>query len=701
MWSVALPAIAAVFVAALPAVSSEQVHEIPSQAQSRQGDQVVAPVLPAGFSDAVVATVSAPTALTWTPDGRMLVTSKAGLVTVRREDGTQTLALNISAKVCDDTERGLVGIAVDPAFEVNHFVYLYYTREVRGACGLENPNPVNRVSRFVLGDDDSIAGTSEKVLVDHIASPRGHHIAGDLEFGVDGYLYISVGDGVCSLVQSSHCGPTNDNSQRPRLVLGKILRVTRAGLPAPTNPYASTPGSRRCTRPAGVRPGTGPCREIFASGFRNPFRFARKPGTNLFYVNDVGQDTWEEVNRLRRGRNYGWNVREGHCLRASTTACAPADRFTDPIHAYRHLDNCRSITGGAFVPFGVWPGWGGSYLYSDFACGRIFRLVPRTHGGFRRSTFMSGADGPVHLRFGPHGDQKALYYLSYFTDTVHRIALARSNTEPVADFTYTPDGLSVSFSGAASSDPDIGDRITRWEWDFGDGTSAVTTTPATSHTYAAAGPVQVGLTVTDSRGGSSTTTTKTVHAGEHPPTVSITRPGSDARFAVGQAVDLAAEASDVEDGALPGSSVTWTLLLRHANHFHPHLGPVSGGAMTTSYPPPENLRAARTSRLVAIAEVVDSHGLTARARLVLLPRTVALTFRTAPAGGRLVIQGELRRTPVSLESWVRYVIPVRAPDQRIGGVPHVFRSWSDGKNRLHDIVSPAAPTEYVARFRRR
>jgi hypothetical protein len=127
--------------------------------------------------------------------------------------------------------------------------------------------------------------------------------------------------------------------------------------------------------------------------------------------------------------------------------------------------------------------------------------------------------------------------------------------------------------------------------------------------------MQVGLTVTDSRGQSSTTTFKTVHAGEHPPTVSITRPGPDARFAVGQTVDL--------------------------------------------------------------------------------------TFRTSPAGGRLLILGELRRTPVSLESWVRYVIPVRAPDQRIGGVPHVFRSWSDGKNRLHDIVSPAVPTEYVARFRRR
>ena len=238
----------------------------------------MAPLLPAGFSDAAIATVSAPTALTWTPDGRMLVTSKAGRVIVRREDGTQTTALNISARVCDDNERGLVGIAVDPAFEVNHFVYLYYTHEVRGSCGVQGPNPANRVSRFVLGDDDSIAGTSEKILVDHIASPRGNHIAGDLEFGANGYLYISVGDGVCSLVQRSHCGPTNDNSQRPRVALGKILRVTRDGLPAPTNPYANTPGSRRCTRPAGVPAGHRALQGDLRLGFPQPLPVRKEAG---------------------------------------------------------------------------------------------------------------------------------------------------------------------------------------------------------------------------------------------------------------------------------------------------------------------------------------------------------------------------------------------------------------------------------------
>jgi hypothetical protein len=267
--------------------------------------------------------------------------------------------------------------------------------------------------------------------------------------------------------------------------------------PSLTNPYVNAPGARRCTLPAGVPAGTGPCKEIFASGFRNPFRFARKPGTNTFYVNDVGQDTWEEVDRLHKGRNYGWNVREGHCRRASTTDCGPAGRFTNPIHDYRHSD-CRSITGGAFVPSGVWPGWEGSYLFSDFACGRIFRLQQGADGGLHRTTFMSGASGPTHLRFGPYGARTALYYASYFTGTVHRITRAGPNTAPVADFTYRPDGLTVSFTGAASYDPDAGDGVRRWAWDFGDGTSATTTTPTTTHTYPEDGPVQASLTVSDS-----------------------------------------------------------------------------------------------------------------------------------------------------------------------------------------------------------
>jgi hypothetical protein len=164
-------------------------------------------------------------------------------------------------------------------------------------------------------------------------------------------------------------------------------------------------------------------------------------------------------------------------------------------------------------------------------------------------------------------------------------------------------------------------------------------------------------------------------------------------------VDLTAEASDAEDGALPGSAITWTLRLQHANHFHPYLGPVTGSSVTTRYPAPENLAAARTSRLVVIATAVDSRGLTTTVRRTLRPRVVDLTFRTAPGGGSVVVQGKRRPTPFTARSWVGYVFAVRAPDQVIDGVRSVFVRWSDDGARAHDITTPAKARTYTAKFR--
>ena len=654
---------------------------------------------PSGFSDTVVGSVPAPTALAFTPDGRMLVAGKEGRVYVFDEAGSRQLALDISSRVCSDVERGLVGVAVDPEFSSNRFVYLYYTREVRRSCGPPGPHPANRVGRFVLADDSTIERASETVIVDHIVSPRGNHIAGDLEFGENGFLYISVGDGVCSIERPAVCGPLNDNSQQRRYPHGKVLRVNRNGGPAAGNPFLHSRGARRCTRPSGVAPGAGPCKEIYALGLRNPFRFARKPGTDRFFVNDVGLDTWEEVNRLAEGRNYGWNAREGHCRRDSTTDCTSVRRFTDPLHDYRHT-TCRSITGGAFVPAGVWPDLEDSYLYADYACGTIFRLRRESPGHWVRSTFLEGADGPVHLRFGPHGDTQALYYLSYFSDTVHRISSSTTNAPPVARFSYTPDGTTLTFSGADSDDPDTSDQIVSWEWDFGDGSSAVTSVPTTAHTYASTGVRQVTLVVTDERGARSTPVTMPVHSGEHAPSLAITQPSEDATFAVGSALALAAEATDPEDGPLPGSSVTWELRLRHANHFHPYLGPVTGSAVDTTFPSPESLSAAGESWLVAIATATDSKGHSTVVRRKLLPRTVELTFRTSPRRGKVVLDGERRRTPVTVTTWVRHPFEVRAPDQRIDGDRHEFRRWSDGGARKHVVVAPRRASEYTAHFRR-
>jgi len=383
-------------------------------------------MLPAGFSDVLVANVSSPTALAFTPDGRLLVTRQSGRLWVYRDGARQlTLALDLSASVCANIERGLLGVAADPAFAANHFVYLYYTLKRSGPCERDRSAapvfPINRVARFALADDDVVDPASQRVLVDNILSPAGAHNGGGLRFGPDGYLYVGVGDGSCKLETPTQgrCGPQNENARTLSVLPGKLLRVRKEdGEAPPDNPLANAPSVRRCGDPAGVPDGTGPCAEIFAWGLRNPFRFAFSPGTGELYINDVGDDAWEEIDAGQAGADYGWNVREGPCPTGTVTECdAPPAGMTNPIYAYRHHSGCIAISGGVFVPPGVWPAtYDGAYLFGDFGCGTIYRLVPIAGGGVAASEFATGlgtGNTVVDMIFGPLGASEALYYTTY------------------------------------------------------------------------------------------------------------------------------------------------------------------------------------------------------------------------------------------------------------------------------------------------
>src|SRR5438093_6688372 len=153
--------------------------------------------------------------MAFTPDGRMLITSQLGQLRVYKNgELLPTPALDISSLICTDQERGLMGVAVDPSFASNHYVYLYYSAKKTGTCEeatMSTPNtPVNRVSRFVLGDNDIVDLSSEVVLIDNIPQPYGHHLGGDLNFGPDNYLYITSGDGSCDYAGNSGCWALND-----------------------------------------------------------------------------------------------------------------------------------------------------------------------------------------------------------------------------------------------------------------------------------------------------------------------------------------------------------------------------------------------------------------------------------------------------------------------------------------------------------
>jgi glucose/arabinose dehydrogenase len=373
--------------------------------------------VPAGFQDSLLTSVTSPTDLAFTPNRRLLMTSQPGVLRIYK-DGATVTALDISAKICSNSERGLLGVAVDPSFSTNKFIYLYYTFKKFGLCPLGEPtnsaNPVNRVSRFTLPDSNVINPASEKVLIDNIASPNGNHNGGDLQFGPGGALYVSVGEGGTGGAPARVLNNLN----------GKILRISKGGAIPSDNPFVG-PNSVRCNVTGQTDAGKQ-CREIYAYGLRNPFRFGFDPNTSgaRFFINDTGQSTWEEIDLGKRGADYGWNIREGHCATGSTTNCGPPPAgMTNPIFDYQH-GTCNAITGGAFVPNGFWPAqYNGAYMYADLTCGKIFRLKPAGGGGFTSAEFGTGLGRPVSLTFGPYVNSRALYYTNYASGgQVRRIA---------------------------------------------------------------------------------------------------------------------------------------------------------------------------------------------------------------------------------------------------------------------------------------
>ena len=145
------------------------------------------------------------------------------------------------------------------------------------------------------------------------------------------------------------------------------------------NPFVGAPGAMSCATAGIGAPTTAKCTEIYDYGLRNPFRFAFDPNTSAtrFFINDVGQSTWEEVDEGGSGLNYGWDIREGFCNNGSSTSCPPTPAgYTDPLTVYNHSTGCTYITAGAFIPNGVWaPSYDGGYLFADGGCGKIFLLT--------------------------------------------------------------------------------------------------------------------------------------------------------------------------------------------------------------------------------------------------------------------------------------------------------------------------------------
>jgi glucose/arabinose dehydrogenase len=677
--------------------------------------------VPAGFTDTLFVGVPSPTDVAFTPDGRMLVTSQGGAFRVYGSAGALLGAQSFPAgQICSNSERGLLGVAVDPNHALNRYLYLFYTRRKPGGdCSTASPitalTAVNRVSRFTLPASNVLDLASEVVLIDEMPSPGGNHNAGDLAFGRDGYLYVSIGDGGCDHAGGG-CAGGNDASRDENVLTGKILRVGvlpdgSTSIP-PTNPFQGADSERCALTGRTVTAGKTRCQETFAWGLRNPFRFAMDPnaaGTRLF-VNDVGQGAREEIDLGQAGADYGWNCKEGSLV---TGACAPVPPgVVDPIFEYRGAvpgttaTGCASITGGAFVPNGIWPAaYDGTYLFADYVCGWIFRLSaagPYTAADFATSL---GGSSATSLTFGPFGTTQALYYTTYAGGgQVRRVAYALpGNDPPVAVASGSPltgpVPLTVTFSAAGSSDPDPGDALTYF-WSFGDGSPEQSTTSLTlQHIYTASGSYTASLRVRDDKLAFSPPASLLVQPGNTPPVAAIQSPAPGATFAVGQTITLVGTGTDAQDGTLPASRLSWTVLLHHDTHVHPFFGPVAGNGLTFAAPAPEDLAAAATSYLEIQLTATDFSGAAHTATRDLLPNKVDITFATTPPGLSVSVNGSSLTGPQTVTSWQGWVLQALAPSWQVSGPDaYVFSAWSTGLGNPIAVTTPAAPATYTAAY---
>jgi glucose/arabinose dehydrogenase len=711
--------------------------------------------LPTGFVDDVVLTgLTKPTAVRFSPDGRVFVAEKSGIIKVfdSLSDSSPTVFTDLRTNVHNYWDRGLLGLALDPGFPTRPYVYVLYTYDgsiggtapawgVPGATSDGCPDPPGgtaegcvvsaRVSRLQAAGN-VMTGT-EKVLVhDWFQQFPGHSI-GSLAFGADGALYASGGEGASfQFVDYGQIGNPGDDppggSLTPPSAEGGALRSQdvrtsgdRAGLNGAVIRIDPATGAALPDNPMYSHTDTN-AKRIVAYGLRNPFRMAVRPGTRELWIGDVGWRTWEEIDVVPDPlaapvRNFGWPCYEGSSRQSgydatNLTLCESLyaqAAVTVPYYAYKDStavvsgETCpngsSSITGLAFYTGTSYPAkYRNALFFADYSRRCIWVMYAGANGvpdPATRATFVQGAGYPVDLQVGPNGD---VFYVNLIQGTIHRLLYTsvRPPTPrivPSATFGKTP--LTVSFDGTGSSDPDGGTLSFSWDLD-GDGTFGDSTTATASYTYATAGDYEVRLKVTDPDGLSGVASV-TVHAGNTPPSPVIDAPLASLRWRVGQTIAFSGRASDEQDGSLPASALTWSLIMNHCSTSgcHEHGIQDYPGVAAGSFVAPDH---EYPSHLVLRLTAKDSKGIEASTTLRLDPQTVDLTVQSNPAGLQVVIGSETMVAPTR-PVIVGSRVSIGAPSpQTLANTVYAFARWSDDGPQTHTVEVGTSDVTYTATY---
>jgi len=615
--------------------------------------------LPPGFEETVVLAGLPATSMAWAPDGDLFLATRTREVWIRRA-GTLILAGTIPGSA--EGEHSINGMAVDPDYALNHHLWVYYT----------SPAPArNRLSRFTVSSD---ALSGEVVMLETPVLENTIHTGGCLQFAADRTLFLATGDD----------GRGSVTAQNPFDLRGKVLRVDRNGVAPSDNPFAN---------------GVAADGRVWALGFRNPYRCNLQPGTGNLFVGDVGAGSWEEIDNVIAGGNFGWAMVEGS---------QPPGRsgVIYPIYAYPHVSGeSFAVIGGDHAPASFAPGMEGDYFFGDFGAHRLHRMrLDASNQPLSVEEWATEVPGPVDIRFGPDG---ALWYLAWEASQLRRIRyVGGANRQPVVIAVATPDNgpapLYVLLDGSASSDPD-GDALSHL-WDLGDGQSSSAAT--TIHTYPA-GAYNARLTVDDGHGGTAVSPPLRIVAGNRRPSVTVLQPQPGTPFNAGQSVSFAGQAVDIEDGTIPCASWAWSVVFHHLDHAHPYLGPIQGvcsGQFVTALRGETSPAVSYEIRLEARdtgAPLGAVGQLTGTASVQIAPNVGSFRLETAPRPDlALTLDTQPVAPPLAVDGVVGLLRSIGAPDAqwRVDGHTYRWLTWSDGGAREHEIATPSSPTTFRATF---
>lgn len=707
-------------------------------------------VFPVNFSRITVggstAEIINPTAMAFTPDGRIFVCQQAGAVRVFKNDALLPTAF-ITLTVDASGERGLIGIAIDPDFATNNYVYLYHT--------VTSPTIHNRVTRVTANGDVALAGSEHTILDLDDLSAAVVHNGGAMAFGPDGKLYIATGE-----------NSIPSNAQNLDISHGKLLRINKDGSTPSDNPF--TTGSAQRQR-------------VWAYGLRNPYTFSFQRTTGKLYINDVGQDIAEEVNDATiGGKNFGWPSSEG-------VASNPA--HTSPVYYYLHagpLPGVCAITGGVFfnpTSTNYPPEYIGKYFILDL-CGQwIYQFDPTVASPTATSFGTNIAGQSLALTVGTDGN---LYYLGRSGRRLYRVLYTPPAGAPqitaqpqaatvfvgqTAQFTVTATGTAplsyqwqknnVDINGAtqqtltitnaqvadagnyrvvvsngsgtntstavaltvnaAPSAPLITSQPSALTVEVGQpATFSVQATGAAPLTYqwrkngspiggATSPQYTIASTVTGDAGNYSVQVSNSissvtsndaalvVNLPNTKPVADIVTPTSTTTYVAGTSVSFSGTGTDAEDGTLPATAFEWEINFHHDTHKHDQ--PVIVDITSGSFNVPNRGEISSNVWYRIILTVVDSNGGVGKDSVDIHPLTSMLSFRTQPPGLSITVDGQPTTTPAdiqSVEGLLRDLTIVNGQVQ--GGITYNFESWSNSGAQTQTLTTPSADLTLTAVF---